>query len=76
MRAYGKLSEKLISLNLIIDGSVLRRSVKKVFLKIMQNSQESTSARVPFFYKVAGLLHGTPLVAASELIDDVDFQFC
>ena len=29
-------------------------SVKKVFLEILQNSQESTCARVPFFDKIAG----------------------
>ena len=32
-----------------------RRSVKKVFLKILQNSQESACARVSFFKKIAGL---------------------
>ena len=31
------------------------RSVKKVFLEISQNSQENTSARVPFLIKLQAL---------------------
>ena len=36
-------------------------SVKKVFLKISQNSQEKTCARVSFFNKVTGLKLATSL---------------
>ena len=38
-----------------------RCSVKKVFLKILQNSQENTCDRVSFFNKVAGLRPATLL---------------
>ena len=43
-------------------------SVKKVFLKILQNSQKNTCARVSFLNKVACLrpfFQRTPLMAAS-----------
>ena len=36
-------------------------SVKKVFLKISQNSQQSNCARVSFFNKVSSLTSGEPL---------------
>ena len=39
-----------------LDVVVQRRSVKKVFLKISQNSRESTCVRVSSFTKIAGLL--------------------
>ena len=54
-----------------------RGSVKKVFLEILQNSQENTCARVSFFLKKKRLWHNfceiskntfsyrTPTVAAS-----------
>ena len=38
-----------------MEAVVHRCSVKKVFLKILQNSQENECARVSFFNKVAGL---------------------
>ena len=41
-------------------------SVKKVFLRIPQNSQENTCARVSFLIKLNTFIHRTPLVAASE----------
>ena len=37
------------------EAVVQWRSVKKVFLEILQNSQENTCVRVSFFNKVAGL---------------------
>ena len=40
-------------------------SVKKVFLKISHNSQESTCARVSFLIKLQAFFHGTPPVAVS-----------
>ena len=40
------------SVNLITDAVVQRCSVKKVFLKILQNSQENTCARVSFLIKL------------------------
>ena len=33
---------------LFLEAAVRRRSTKKVFLKISQNSQENTFAEVPF----------------------------
>ena len=36
---------------LIVHSSHQRCSIKKVFLKILQNSQENTCARVPFVIK-------------------------
>ena len=51
------------------EAVVQRCSVKKVFLKISQKSQENTCARVSFIIKLqgstTGLFHRTPLVAAS-----------
>ena len=44
----------------IICKSRHRRSVKKVFFKISQNSQENACARVSFFNKVAGLSTPSP----------------
>ena len=45
---------------------VQRCSAKKVFLKISQNSQENTCARVSFLIKLqAHLFYRTPPVAAS-----------
>ena len=40
-------------------------SVKKVFLKISQNSQENTCARVSYLIKLQAFFHGTPPVAVS-----------
>ena len=53
-----------------IEAVVWRCSVKKVFLEISQNSQENTCVRVSFLIKLQalGLLHKTPLVAASANI--------
>ena len=59
----------------LLSEAVMQRCVKKVFWKILQNSQEKTSDRVFFFSKVAGLrqnfkehlFHRTPPVAASVL---------
>ena len=45
------------------EAVVRRCSVKKVFLKISQNSQENTCAKVSFLIKLQA--SGTPLVAAS-----------
>ena len=42
-----------------VEAVAQRCSVKKVFLKILQNSQENTCARVSF--RVAGLMPGTLL---------------
>ena len=59
----------------LLSEAVMQRCVKKVFWKILQNSQEKTSDRVFFFSKVAGLrqnfkehlFHRTPPVAPSVL---------
>ena len=37
---------------ILTEAVVQRRSVKKVFLKILQNSQESTCAKVSFLIKL------------------------
>ena len=63
----------------LVESVVQRRSVKKVFLEISQNSSENTCARVSFwglqlysceFCEISKsiFLHRTPLVAASELV--------
>ena len=38
--------------------------VKKVFLEVLQNSQENTFAKVSFLIKLQAFFHRTPLVAA------------
>ena len=43
------------------EAVVQRCSLKKVFLEILQNSQESTCVRVSFFNKIAGLRADTLL---------------
>ena len=48
--------------HLISRSSHRKRSIKKVFLKISQNSQENTGARVFFFDKVAGGASGRLLL--------------
>ena len=53
-----KFSQK--SFSLFLEASVQRSSVKKMFLEILQNLQENTSARV-YFSKVAGLRPATLL---------------
>ena len=64
----------------LVESVVQRRSVKKLFLEISQNSSENTCARVSFliglqlysceFCEISKsiFLHRTPLVAASELV--------
>ena len=47
--------------NQILEAVVQLCSVKKVFLKISQNSQKNTCVRVSFFNKVAGLRLATLL---------------
>ena len=42
-----------------LEAVTQKCSVKKVFLKISQNSQENTCARVLFFNKVAGIRAAT-----------------
>ena len=42
-----------------LEAVTQKCSVKKVFLKISQNSQENTCARVLFFNKVAGIRPAT-----------------
>ena len=48
-----------------LEAVVQRCYVKKVFLEIWQNSQESTCARVSVLIKLHVFLRRTPLVAAS-----------
>ena len=52
------MSFRLYSL-LTSEAVAQRCSVKKMFLKNSQNSQESTCARVSFLNKVTGLRPGT-----------------
>ena len=50
-----KYHGKSVNIDPIEDRSSHQRcSVKKMFLEILQNSQENTCARVSFFNKVAG----------------------
>ena len=50
----------------MLEVAVERCFVKKVFLEISQNSQESTYSRV-FFNNVAGLSFDTPLKTSESL---------
>ena len=50
-----KYSRKKILKDLITEAVVRRFSVEKVFLKILQNSQESTCARFYFLIKLQAL---------------------
>ena len=45
--------------------------MKKVFLEILQHSQESTCARASFLIKLQTLGQGTPLVAASAVLESL-----
>ena len=54
----------------LTEAVVRRCSVKKVFLEILQNSQENTCARVSFLIKLQAntfYYYRTPRVAASQL---------
>ena len=48
------------------EALVQRCFVKKVFLEILQNSQENTCARVSFLIKLQAFSYRTLLVAASD----------
>ena len=57
------------------ESVVWRYSVKKVFLEISQNSQESNCARVSFFNKVAGPRPAT-LLKKETLAQVFSCKFC
>ena len=64
---YVKFSEKETFRTLWHAHVIPRLSVKKVFLKISQNSQENTCARASF-NKVAGLNHKSDFFFSIKLI--------
>ena len=51
-----------------IEAVVQMCSVKKVILKILQNSQENNCARVSFFIKLQRLWHGCFPVKFAEIL--------
>ena len=53
-----------------------RRSVKKVFLEILQNSQENTCVGGSFFNKVAGLKLATLFKKSLSLAQVFSCEFC
>ena len=57
-----------------IKSSRLEVSVKKIFLKILQNSQENTCARVSFFIKLQALGSGTGI--SCEFLEISKNTFC
>ena len=59
----------------IIEAVARRCSVKKVFLKITQNSKENTCVRVFFFDKVASLRPAT-LLKKETLAQVFSCEFC
>ena len=59
----------------IIEAVARRCSVKKVFLKVTQNSKENTCARVFFFDKVASLRPAT-LLKTETLAQVFSCEFC
>ena len=59
----------------IIEAVARRCSVKKVFLKVTQNSKENTCARVFFFDKVASLRPAT-LLKKETLAQVFSCEFC
>ena len=59
----------------VTEAVVWRCTVEKVFLEILQNSQENTCARVSFYNKLAGLRPET-LLKWETLVQVFSYEFC